>query len=90
MAFNRALLPKPLSALPGGGLAHNSILEVEDQEQRFNAQLVITHRVSERADPPRLSALRPIDRGRDVSTQSRPVRLVTVFSGNNSSQILLR
>jgi hypothetical protein len=49
VAFNRALLPKLLSALPGGGLAQNSILEVEDQEQRFNAQLVIALRVSERA-----------------------------------------
>lgn len=45
VAFYRSLLPRPLAALPGGGLVHGSIVEVSDQEQQFKAQLVISHRV---------------------------------------------
>lgn len=41
---NRKLLLLPLAQLPGGGVVHNSILHVDDQEQCFKAQLIITHR----------------------------------------------
>ena len=45
VAMYRALLPRPLAALPGGGLVGGSIVEVSDQEQQFKAQLVLAHRV---------------------------------------------
>jgi hypothetical protein len=45
IARNCKLLPLPLAQLPGGGVVHNSILHVDDQEQCFKAQLIITHRV---------------------------------------------
>ena len=72
VAANRALLPRLLSQLPGGGVTHGSILEIDDQDQCFRAQLVVGHRVSElwkapcrlvgmrarRARPPRVASRR--------------------------------
>ncbi len=40
-----ALLPKPLAALPGGGVQHNSVLMLSDQSQDFSVQLMVAHRV---------------------------------------------
>ena len=36
-------LPTPLAALPGGGIHQGSIVVVEDQEQHFQAQLLVEH-----------------------------------------------
>ncbi|KAG2496953.1 hypothetical protein HYH03_004959 [Edaphochlamys debaryana] len=38
-----ALLPRPLAALPGGGLRHGTILTVQDQSQHFSVDLILTH-----------------------------------------------
>jgi hypothetical protein len=46
VALNQALLPRVLAKLPSGGVVHNSILDIDDQEQCFKAQLVIHHRAS--------------------------------------------
>lgn len=45
--MNRALLRRLLAQLPGGGVVHNSILDIDDQEQCFKAQLIVKHRVSD-------------------------------------------
>ncbi|GAB4815134.1 hypothetical protein N2152v2_002180 [Parachlorella kessleri] len=44
VAFNAALLARPLCELPGGGLGNGSILELSDQQQHLTAQLVVLHR----------------------------------------------
>ena len=40
-----AFLPRLLADLPGGGIKHGAIVDVADQEQDFNVQLVVHHRV---------------------------------------------
>lgn len=48
VALYRSLLPRTLGALPGGGLAGGSVLEVSDHEQRLTAHLLLEQRVSRR------------------------------------------
>ncbi|KAL3140467.1 hypothetical protein ABBQ38_004726 [Trebouxia sp. C0009 RCD-2024] len=43
LAANAANLPKALQALPGGGLKHGSIVQVDDQAQHFKVSLVVSH-----------------------------------------------
>jgi Ubiquitin/SUMO-activating enzyme ubiquitin-like domain len=45
-AENAAHRPVPLAALPGGGIRHGSLVAISDQAQAFEAQLVVSHRVS--------------------------------------------
>lgn len=40
-----ALLPRPLDALPGGGLRHGCLLSVQDQAQHFSVDIRIAHQV---------------------------------------------
>jgi len=44
-AASRALLPRALAALPGGGLVHGSILSVGDQGQAVDFEVIISHQV---------------------------------------------
>ncbi|GLC36066.1 hypothetical protein PLESTB_000169600 [Pleodorina starrii] len=43
VAAYAALLPRTLSALPGGGLRHGSVLTVQDQSQHFGVDIIIAH-----------------------------------------------
>lgn len=40
-----AQLPKPLTGLPGGGLGHGAILEVDDFSQALKFDVIICHQV---------------------------------------------
>ncbi|DBA95757.1 hypothetical protein WJX77_000574 [Trebouxia sp. C0004] len=40
---NAANLPKTLHSLPGGGVKHGSIVQVDDQAQHFKVSLVVSH-----------------------------------------------
>jgi ubiquitin-like 1-activating enzyme E1 B len=42
----QALLPRVLAQLPGGGLVHGTILEVQDQSQALDFEVIISHQVS--------------------------------------------
>jgi ubiquitin-like 1-activating enzyme E1 B len=42
---SRALLPRFLSKLPGGGLVHGTIVSVQDQAQSLDFELIISHQV---------------------------------------------
>jgi hypothetical protein len=44
-ADSRALLPRTLAALPGGGVVAGTILEVVDESQALNFEIVIAHQV---------------------------------------------
>ncbi|GFR52084.1 hypothetical protein Agub_g14546 [Astrephomene gubernaculifera] len=43
VAAYAALLPRPLSLLPGGGLRHGSILTLQDQSQHWGVDIIIAH-----------------------------------------------
>ncbi len=45
---NRALLPRHLADLPGGGLRHGSIVTVQDQSQHFHVEVIVSHQVRRR------------------------------------------
>lgn len=43
VAANAANLPKTLQSLPGGGVRHGSIVQVDDQAQHFKVSIVVSH-----------------------------------------------
>ena len=42
---SRVLLPRAMATLPGGGLAHGCIAEVQDNAQSLVVQIIISHHV---------------------------------------------
>jgi len=56
-AANAALLPRPLAALPGGGLGHGALASVRDQSQEVALQLVIEHQARRGARVPETPTL---------------------------------
>ena len=44
-ADSRALLPRALASLPGGGVVGGTILEVKDQSQALDFEVIIAHQV---------------------------------------------
>lgn len=45
VASYAAMLSRPLSSLPGGGIRHGSQVTVQDQLQHFSVELLVVHQV---------------------------------------------